>query len=80
MVSQLGKPLSQPKVINVVTRMALSQQQSREVIRLVEDEMDKYFSRSRAHPHLLQICDEILRRGNLTQFEMEPGQASSTNV
>ncbi|MBU0766631.1 hypothetical protein KKF55_02515 [Patescibacteria group bacterium] len=70
MVSQIGAPLSCPRAINILTPKKLSDQHRSQVSNLVGNEMQKYFTASEPHPNLMKISEEILRRGNLTQFKI----------
>ncbi len=70
-VSQVGAPLSCPRAINVVTPIELSDQQRSQISDLVGNEMQKHFTASKSYPNLMKISEEILIRGNLTQFKID---------
>lgn len=69
-VSQLGAPISSPKVINVNTTKKLSTQTHKQASDLIAHEMDRYFLEGSSHPLIMRITEEILERGNLTQFRV----------
>jgi S-adenosylmethionine synthetase len=70
LVSQVGQPLSHPKAIAVISRSVLSEVQKKNSAEVIGQKLEYFFSPSDAHPTLPNISEDIVRRGNLTRFEI----------